>query len=45
MGHYRANLRDTEFMLFEVLDRGALLGRDGGHRSFLHDDTSRLLTE
>ncbi|MFZ0324489.1 MAG: acyl-CoA dehydrogenase [Actinomycetes bacterium] len=27
MGHYRANLRDIEFTLFEVLDRQALLGR------------------
>ena len=26
MGHYRANLRDIEFNLFEVFDRGAHLG-------------------
>ncbi len=26
MGHYRSNLRDIEFMLFDVLDRGKVLG-------------------
>ncbi|MGL5850218.1 MAG: acyl-CoA dehydrogenase [Phycicoccus sp.] len=26
MGHYRSNLRDIEFMLFEVLGRGDILG-------------------
>src|SRR5579884_3083961 len=26
MGHYKANLRDIEFTLFEVFDRGAILG-------------------
>ena len=26
MGHYRSNLRDIEFMLFDVLDRGEVLG-------------------
>jgi len=28
MGHYRANLRDIEFVLFEVLRRGDLLGTE-----------------
>jgi alkylation response protein AidB-like acyl-CoA dehydrogenase len=27
MGHYRSNLRDIEFTLFEVFDRGSILGR------------------
>ena len=27
MGHYRANLRDIEFTLFEVLGRGSVLGQ------------------
>jgi hypothetical protein len=27
MGHYKANLRDIEFNLFEVLDRGSILGQ------------------
>jgi alkylation response protein AidB-like acyl-CoA dehydrogenase len=27
MGHYKSNLRDIEFTLFEVLDRGAILGQ------------------
>jgi alkylation response protein AidB-like acyl-CoA dehydrogenase len=27
MGHYKSNLRDIEFTLFEVLDRGSLLGQ------------------
>src|SRR6186997_138936 len=26
MGHYKSNLRDIEFTLFEVLDRGRVLG-------------------
>lgn len=26
MGHYKSNLRDLEFNLFEVLDRGSILG-------------------
>ena len=26
MGHYKSNLRDIEFTLFEVLDRGSILG-------------------
>ena len=26
MGHYKANLRDLEFNLFEVFDREAILG-------------------
>jgi alkylation response protein AidB-like acyl-CoA dehydrogenase len=27
MGHYKANLRDIEFNLFEVFDRGSILGQ------------------
>jgi alkylation response protein AidB-like acyl-CoA dehydrogenase len=27
MGHYKSNLRDIEFTLFEVLDRGSILGK------------------
>ncbi len=27
MGHYKSNLRDIEFTLFEVLDRGSVLGQ------------------
>ena len=27
MGHYKANLRDVEFNLFEVFDRESILGR------------------
>ena len=27
MGHYKSNLRDIEFNLFEVLDRGSILGQ------------------
>jgi len=27
--HYKSNLRDIEFTLFEVLDRGSILGSDG----------------
>ena len=26
MGHYKSNVRDTEFMLFDVLERGKILG-------------------
>jgi hypothetical protein len=26
MGHYKSNLRDIEFNLFEVFDAGAVLG-------------------
>ena len=26
MGHYIANLRDIEFCLFDLLDRGSILG-------------------
>ena len=26
MGHYRSNVRDIEFMLFDVLERGEVLG-------------------
>ena len=27
MGHYKSNLRDAEFTLFEVLGRGEILGK------------------
>src|SRR5581483_2477352 len=27
MGHYKSNLRDIEFNLFEVFDRGSILGQ------------------
>ncbi|WP_122262684.1 acyl-CoA dehydrogenase [Ornithinimicrobium cerasi] len=27
MGHYKSNVRDIEFMLFDVLERGGVLGR------------------
>ena len=41
MGHYRANLRDIEFMLFEVLRRGDLLGTEPF--ADLDEDTARSL--
>jgi alkylation response protein AidB-like acyl-CoA dehydrogenase len=41
MGHYQANLRDQEFMLFEVLDREAALGR--GRYADVDLDTARSL--
>ena len=28
MSHYRSNVRDIEFNLFEVLDRESILGRE-----------------
>ncbi|MEU6587051.1 acyl-CoA dehydrogenase family protein, partial [Nocardia sp. NPDC046763] len=31
MGHYKSNVRDLEFVLFEVLDVGAVLGSNGSH--------------
>jgi alkylation response protein AidB-like acyl-CoA dehydrogenase len=44
MGHYKANLRDIEFNLFEVFDRGAVLGT--GPYAELDAETARtLLTE
>src|SRR3954463_1033058 len=41
MGHYKANLRDIEFNLFEVFDREAVLGT--GPYSDLDADTARTL--
>jgi alkylation response protein AidB-like acyl-CoA dehydrogenase len=41
MGHYRANLRDLEFMLFEVLGRDAVLGT--GRYQDLDPETARAL--
>ncbi|HEX5017829.1 MAG TPA: acyl-CoA dehydrogenase [Actinomycetes bacterium] len=41
MGHYRANLRDQEFMLFEVLGRDDVLGT--GRYSEIDGDTARSL--
>ena len=44
MGHYRSNLRDIEFMLFEVLQRQEILGE--GRYGDLDVETARsLLTE
>lgn len=39
MGHYKSNLRDLEFNLFEVFGRGEVLGR--GHYSEVDEDTAR----
>jgi alkylation response protein AidB-like acyl-CoA dehydrogenase len=39
MSHYRANLRDLEFNLFEVLERQDLLG--GGPYADIDDETAR----
>ena len=41
MGHYRANLRDIEFMLFEVLRRDQVLG--AGRYAEVDTDTARSL--
>lgn len=41
MGHYRANLRDQEFMLFEVLHRQDVLG--SGRYADLDEVTARAL--
>ncbi|GLW12613.1 putative acyl-CoA dehydrogenase FadE [Microtetraspora sp. NBRC 13810] len=44
MGHYRSNLRDLEFNLFEMLDRRELFGK--GPYADLDEDTAHsLLTE
>jgi len=39
MGHYKSNLRDLEFNLFEVFGRGEVLGQ--GHYSEVDQDTAR----
>ncbi|MFL6288295.1 MAG: acyl-CoA dehydrogenase family protein, partial [Actinomycetes bacterium] len=41
MGHYHANLRDQEFMLFEVLGRDSVLGT--GRYVDVDGDTARSL--
>src|SRR3954469_10053825 len=41
MGHYKANLRDIEFNLFEVFGRGELLGT--GPYADIDEDTARSL--
>ena len=41
MGHYRSNLRDIEFMLFEVLGRGDVLGH--GRYADVDVDTARSI--
>ena len=44
MGHYKANLRDIEFTLFEVLDRQSVLGQ--GPYADLDEETARgILSE
>ncbi|HQV92778.1 MAG TPA: acyl-CoA dehydrogenase family protein, partial [Phycicoccus sp.] len=39
MGHYKSNLRDIEFNLFEVFGRGEVLGQ--GPYADLDEDTAR----
>ena len=39
MGHYKSNLRDLEFNLFEVFGRGEVLGQ--GHYADVDQDTAR----
>src|SRR3954451_4912140 len=41
MGHYKANLRDIEFNLFEVFGRGELLGT--GPYADIDEETARAL--
>src|SRR3954467_10004148 len=41
MGHYKANLRDIEFNLFEVFDRTSILGT--GPYADLDEDTARSI--
>ncbi|HTW19913.1 MAG TPA: acyl-CoA dehydrogenase [Mycobacteriales bacterium] len=43
MTHYKANLRDLEFTLFEVLGRGSVLG--AGAFAEVDEDTARSLLE
>jgi alkylation response protein AidB-like acyl-CoA dehydrogenase len=43
MGHYRSNLRDIEFTLFEVLDRQSVLGQ--APYGDLDEDTARTILE
>src|SRR6476659_1160244 len=44
MSHYKSHLRDIFFNLFEVLDRGEILGR-GPYEALDHDTAVALLTE
>jgi alkylation response protein AidB-like acyl-CoA dehydrogenase len=44
MGHYKSNLRDVEFTLFEVLGRAELLGK-GGYDEVDLDTARSLLSE
>lgn len=44
MGHYKSNLRDLEFLLFDVFDRGALLGQ-GRYADFDRETVHSILTE
>ena len=41
MGHYKSNLRDIEFTLFEVLGRGEVLGH--GRYADVDEDTARAI--
>jgi alkylation response protein AidB-like acyl-CoA dehydrogenase len=41
MGHYKSNLRDIEFTLFEVLGRGEILGH--GRYADVDEDTARAI--
>jgi alkylation response protein AidB-like acyl-CoA dehydrogenase len=41
MGHYKSNLRDIEFILFDVLERGELLGH--GQYEDIDIDTARSI--
>jgi alkylation response protein AidB-like acyl-CoA dehydrogenase len=41
MGHYKSNLRDIEFNLFEVFDRGAILGE--GRFADVDVDTAKAI--
>jgi alkylation response protein AidB-like acyl-CoA dehydrogenase len=44
MGHYKSNLRDIEFNLFEVFDRGSILGT-GAFADLDVDTTKAILSE
>ena len=44
MGHYKSNVRDLEFNLFEVLGRGAVLGQ-GAYEDVDTDTAREILTE
>ena len=44
MGHYKSNLRDIEFNLFEVFDRGSILGT-GAFADLDAETTKAILSE